>query len=112
MCWKYRSYVVLTDGNTLDKYISNKTHNKNIKNIHALGTFTNPGIHTLPSYVACDIDARTACIVTRYNIPNLPYSMAVSKYIYTGKYPAVQDHMHCTPMRMLISVAQCKYHRI
>ena len=49
MCWKYRSYVVLTDGNTLDKYISNKTHNKNVKNTHALRTITNPDIHSPPS---------------------------------------------------------------
>ena len=62
------------DGNTLDKCASNKTHNKNIKNTHVLRTITNPGIHAPPSYVVCDIDARTAFIVTIYDTAYLPYS--------------------------------------
>ena len=92
MCWKYRSYVVLTDGNTLDKYISNKTHNKNVKNTHALRTITNPDIHSPPSYVACEIDARTAYIVTRYGIANLPYPMAVLKEIYWKVSSSARSH--------------------
>ena len=83
---------IYDDGKILDENICNKTHNKNIKNIHAPGTFTNPGIHTPPSYVACDIDARTACIVTRYDIPNLPYSMTVSKYIYWKVSSSARSH--------------------
>ena len=67
---------------TLDKYISNKIHNKNVKNTHALRAVANPVFHSPPSYVACEIDARTAYIVTRYDIANLPYPMAILNSIY------------------------------
>ena len=76
---------------------SNKTHNKNIKNIHAPGTFTNPGIHTPPSYVALSRDARTAYASTRYYIAYHSYPWQYSRNIYC-KYPAVQDLMYRTPM--------------
>ena len=68
---------------TLDKcIISNKTHNKNIKNIHILRTITNPGIHSPPSYVALSRDARTAYATTRYDIAYHLYPWQYSRNIY------------------------------
>ena len=73
------------DGNTLDKCISNKTHNKNIKNTHAVRTITNPGVHSPPSNVAWSRDARTAYAITKYEIANLPYpnSKSFHGYLYS-----------------------------
>ena len=65
------------DGNTLDKCISNKTQNKNIKNIYALRTITNPGIHSPPSYVALNSDARTACANVIHDIVYTTIPMAI-----------------------------------
>ena len=60
----------------MDKYISNKIHNKNVEKTHALRAVANPVFHSPPSYVALGSDARTAFIVTIYDTAYLPYSMA------------------------------------
>ena len=96
---------VITDGNTLDKCASNKTHNKNIKNIHALRTITYPGSHSPPSYVASSRDARTAHAITIYGTAHYSIPMAVLNQtytVYTQQYKitcTVHPHnalMHCT----------------
>ena len=94
------------DGNTLDICISNKSHNKNIKNIHVLRTITYPGSHSPPSYVASSRDARTAHAITRYGTAQLPYPWQCSIKHILYILSSTRSHVPYTHV-MLLSIAQC-----
>ena len=57
----------------------------------------NPGIHSPPSYVALNRDARTACATTIHDVAYQMYPWQHARNIYC-KYSAVQDLMYRTPM--------------
>ena len=58
----------------------------------------NPGIHSPPSYVALNSDARTACANVIHDIvpQQSPWQYLNSIYCI---YTAVQDLMYCTSMQ-------------
>ena len=81
--------------NTLDIYTSNKTYNKNIKNIHVLRTITYHA-HSPPSYVASSSDARTAYATTEHDITSsIPMATLSGAYnAYTQQYKIHAPHTH------------------
>ena len=58
----------------------------------------NPGIHSPPSYVALNRDARTACATTIHDIASQQSPWQYLNSIYCI-YTAAQDLMYCTSMQ-------------